>query len=129
MNKRFISVLIILVVITSTIVVQAHKVNQLPDKLERDKMYYALMMSLSPSIDKALLEIYKDAPKGVPQWAGWDTTILKIDQLQGVGGSYDVTLQVRPYYGAHNVGDWIDVIKIRVESGRQTIISFKHSDM
>jgi hypothetical protein len=47
---------------------------------------YALIRSIEPSIDKALAEIYKDVPKGVPQWTGWDTEIIDIKQLYGIGG-------------------------------------------
>ena len=86
---------------------------------------YALIRSLEPSIEKALAEFYKDAPKGVPQWAGWDTEILDIKQLYGIGGAYEATVRVHPYYGPH-IGNGIDEITIRIASPGQEVIDFKH---
>ncbi|MGG2065044.1 DUF3888 domain-containing protein [Bacillus sp. S14(2024)] len=43
----------------------------------------------------------KDASKGVPQWAGWETELINVKQLNGVGGAYEVTVRVHPYYGTH----------------------------
>jgi hypothetical protein len=120
MDKKLVSFFIVLLIITSTVVAQANNI-----KVNHEKMNYALIMSLSPSINKALSEIYKDSSKGTPQWGGWETEILVIDQLFGVGGSYDVTLNVHPYYGEHT-GEGIDEIKIRVESSGQKIIHYKH---
>ena len=120
MDKKLVSFFIVLLIITSTVVAQANNI-----KVNHEKMNYALIMSLSPSINKALSEFYKDSKEGTPQWGGWETEILVIDQLFGVGGSYDVTLKVHPYYGEHS-REMIDEIKIRVESGGQRIISSKH---
>ncbi|UOQ50388.1 DUF3888 domain-containing protein [Gracilibacillus caseinilyticus] len=64
---------------------------------------YALINSLREPIDKAISEIYKD-DEGAPEslmWASYDTEILKIKQLYGVGGAYEITLKVKPYYRAH----------------------------
>ena len=68
---------------------------------------YALIRSLDPSIDKALAEMYKNTPRGIPQWASWETEITNIKQLYGVGGAYEVTVKVFPYYGPH-IGNGID---------------------
>ena len=120
MDKKLISFFIVLLIITSTVVAQANNI-----KVNHEKMNYALIMSVSPSIKQALSEIYKDSSKGVPQWGGWDTEILEIEELFGVGGSYDVTVKVFPYYGA-SIGQGEDKIKIRVEKNGQKVISFKH---
>lgn len=86
---------------------------------------YALIVSLAPSINKALVDIYKDPSKGVPQWAGWETEIVNLKQLNGVGGSYEVTVRVHTYYGPHT-GDGIDEITIRIAFDGQGVIDFKH---
>ncbi|MFJ7975964.1 DUF3888 domain-containing protein [Peribacillus sp. NPDC096379] len=99
---------------------------QATEKENANEMFkYALIRSLGSSIDKALAEIYKDAPKGIPQWAGWDTKIINIKQLHGVGGSYEVIVRVHPYYGPH-IGNGIDEITIRIASDGQKVTDFKH---
>ncbi|WP_429313659.1 DUF3888 domain-containing protein [Paenibacillus mucilaginosus] len=90
-----------------------------------DKIKFALIRSLDPSIEKALSEIYTSHPKGPPSWAGWDTEILDIEQIYGVGGAYNVTVRVHPYYGPH-IGDGIDDITINVSSGKQQVLYYKH---
>ncbi|RYG71489.1 DUF3888 domain-containing protein [Lentibacillus lipolyticus] len=67
-----------------------------------DTLKYALINSLRKPVNKAIAE-YKDdkqAPEGLT-WASYDTEILKIKQLYGVGGAYEITLKVRSYYRAH----------------------------
>ncbi|MGG2092599.1 DUF3888 domain-containing protein [Bacillus sp. S13(2024)] len=86
---------------------------------------YALIVSLAPSINNALAEIYKDASKGVPQWGGWETEIVNIKQLTGVGGIYEVTVRVHSYYEAHT-GNGIDEITIRIAHDGQEVTDFKH---
>jgi hypothetical protein len=80
--------------------------------------------SLEKPIDKAIEEIYKDdeeAPEGL-NWASYDTEILKIKQLYGVGGAYDITLKVKPYYRAHiTYGEDIIVVSADGE-----LIDYKH---
>lgn len=64
---------------------------------------YALINSLRKPIGEAIAEIYKDdkdAPEGL-SWASSQTEILKVKQLYGVGGAYEITLKVKPYYRAH----------------------------
>jgi hypothetical protein len=64
---------------------------------------YALISSLRTPVDEAVAEIYKNdknAPEGLT-WASYDAEILQIRQLYGVGGLYEITLKVYPYYGAH----------------------------
>lgn len=68
-----------------------------------DTLKYALINSLREPIDKAIAEIYKDdedAPEGLT-WFSYHTEILKVKQLHGVGGAYEITLKVLPYYRAH----------------------------
>lgn len=68
-----------------------------------DTLKYALINSLREPIDRAITEIYKDdedAPEGL-MWTSYDTEILKIKQLYGVGGAYEITLKVNPFYRAH----------------------------
>jgi hypothetical protein len=72
-----------------------------------------------------LAEIYKDAPRGIPQWAGWETEIINIKQLHGIGGSYAVIVRVYPYYGPH-IGNGIDEITIRIAAEGQEVTDFKH---
>ena len=60
-------------------------------------------MSLSEPIDKIIEEIYKDdkdAPEGLT-WASYTTKTLKIKQLYGIGGAYEISLKISPYYRAH----------------------------
>ena len=62
----------------------------------------ALINSNRKLIDKAISEIYKNdknAPEGLT-WDSYDTEILKIKQLYGIGGLYEITLKVYPYYRA-----------------------------
>lgn len=84
----------------------------------------ALINSNSKLIDKAISEIYKNdknAPEGLT-WASYDTEILKIKQLYGIGGLYEITLKVYPYYRAHmSYGEDEVVINTNGE-----LINFKH---
>lgn len=68
-----------------------------------DAYKLALINLLRKPIDRAIMEIYKDdknAPEDL-QWASYDTEIIKIKQMSGIGGPYEITLKVRPYYRAH----------------------------
>lgn len=67
-----------------------------------DAFKLALINVLRGPIDKAIAEIYKD-DKDAPKltWASYDTEIIKIKQIYGIGGLYEITLKVRPYYRAH----------------------------
>ena len=85
----------------------------------------ALISSNRNPVDKAITEIYKNdknAPKEGLSWAAWETEILKIKQVYGIGGLYEITLKVSPYYGAHN-GYGEDEVVINT-SGE--LISYKH---
>jgi hypothetical protein len=89
-----------------------------------DTIRYAFIMSLSNPIERAIKDLYKDYPE-VVSWAAYDTKILKIKQLYGVGGAYEVKLKIFPYYGAHNgIGE--DEIVVRVTSGKNILLSSKH---
>jgi hypothetical protein len=89
-----------------------------------DTLKYALINSLREPIDKAINEIYKDdedAPEGLT-WASYSTEILKIEQLYGIGGAYEITLKVKPYYHAHiTYGEDIVVVSADGE-----LIDYKH---
>jgi Protein of unknown function (DUF3888) len=89
-----------------------------------DTLKYALISSLRKPIDQAVETIYKDdklAPKGLT-WAAYQTEILKIKQLYGVGGDYEITLMVKPYYRAHiTYGE--DIITVRTDG---KLIRYKH---
>jgi hypothetical protein len=89
-----------------------------------DTLKYALISSLREPIDKAITEIYKDdenAPEGLT-WDSYDTEIIKIKQLYGVGGAYEITLKVHPYYRAHiTYGEDIIVVSADGE-----LIDYKH---
>ena len=63
----------------------------------------------------------KNAPAGIT-WATFDTDIVKIKQVYGMGGLYELTLRVYPYYLAHN-SYGIDEVLINTEG---KLINFKH---
>lgn len=55
-------------------------------------------------------------------WSSYDTEILKIKQLYGVGGAYEMTLKVEPYYRAHiNYGE--DIIVVSADG---KLIDYEH---
>ncbi|KEZ47209.1 hypothetical protein GS18_0220405 [Metabacillus indicus] len=89
-----------------------------------DALKYSLILSFSEQINKAIGEIYKndsDVPKPLT-WDAYSTQILKIKQLNGIGGGYELTLKVYPYYRAHiTYGE----DKIVVNTGGE-LINFKH---
>ncbi|OIU71525.1 DUF3888 domain-containing protein [Rossellomorea aquimaris] len=85
---------------------------------------YALISSLREPVDQAVAEIYKDdkeAPSNLI-WATYDAEILKIKQLYGVGGLYEITLKVYPYYDAH-MSYGVDEVVI---NSNGELISYKH---
>jgi hypothetical protein len=104
--------------------VNAKTVNEADTELcETLKM--ALISSNRQPVDKAITEIYKDDKKAQElglSWASDGTEILKIKQLYGIGGLYEITLKVYPYYRAHNsYGEDEVVINTKGE-----LISYKH---
>ena len=104
--------------------VNAKTVNEADTELcETLKM--ALISSNRKPVDKAITEIYKDDKKAQElslTWASDGTEILKIKQLYGIGGLYEITLKVYPYYRAHNsYGEDEVVINTNGE-----LISYKH---
>jgi hypothetical protein len=85
---------------------------------------YALINSLREPVDKAVVEIYKDdpnAPEGLT-WATYDTEVLKIKQVYGVGGLYEITLKIYPYYRSH-MGYGEDEVVINTVG---KLIKYKH---
>jgi hypothetical protein len=89
-----------------------------------DTLKYALINSLREPIDQAIAEIYKDdkdAPAGLT-WAAYDSEILKIKQVHGIGGAYQITVKVNPYYRAHiTYGEDIVVV-----SADGNLIGYQH---
>ncbi len=92
----------LLVIFNRTVNAKTETINAADTELsETFKM--ALISSLREPVDKAIVEIYKD-DKNAPNdltWASYDTEILKIKQVYGIGGLYEITLKVYPYYRAH----------------------------
>lgn len=115
--------LLLLFFFSSNDVFNAETINEADTELcETVKM--ALISSNRKPVDKAIAKIYKNG-KGTPKdltWASWETEILKIKQLYGIGGLYEITLKVYPYYGAHN-GYGEDEVVINTNGD---LIRFKH---
>lgn len=102
MKKLAVQLMIVILVIFGHTPVYSQTINEADTEL-CDTLKYALIGSLREPVDQAIIEIYKDdenAPEGLT-WATYDTEILKVKQLYGVGGAYEITLKVMPYYRAH----------------------------
>lgn len=102
MKKIAIVFSIFLLLISFSLPVYSATINETDTKL-CESIKYALIISLRKPIDKAIEEIYKDdknAPEGL-SWAPFSTEILKFKQSNGIGGAYELTLKVSPYYRAH----------------------------
>ncbi|MEJ9314529.1 DUF3888 domain-containing protein [Priestia megaterium] len=112
-----------IVLIISATTVSAKTINE-ADTTLCETLNYALMSSLREPVDKAIVEIYKN-DINAPQGLRWDTTgakILKIKQLYGVGGLYEITLRIMPFYRAH-ITYGIDEVVVN-SSGE--LIRYKH---
>ncbi|MCS0673499.1 DUF3888 domain-containing protein [Cytobacillus firmus] len=123
MNKVSIIFIVFLFLISGNEVINAKTINEADTELS-DTLKYALINSLRKSVDKAIEEIYKDdknAPEGLT-WATYDTEVIKLKQVYCVGGLYEITLRVYPYYRAH-ISYGIDEVVINTEG---KIINFKH---
>ncbi|WP_369361718.1 DUF3888 domain-containing protein [Priestia megaterium] len=123
--KRITVTLIIgmIVLIISATTASAKTINEADTKL-CETLNYALMSSLREPVDKAIVEIYKN-DINAPQGLRWDTTgakILKIKQLYGVGGLYEITLKIMPFYRAH-ITYGIDEV---VVNSNGELIRYKH---
>lgn len=123
MKKFAVMLMIGMLFVISNKTVNAKTINEADTEL-CETLKYALIGSLREPVDKAINEIYKDdknAPEGLT-WASYETEILKIKQLYGVGGLYEITLKIYPYYRAHmSYGEDEVVINTMGE-----LISFKH---
>jgi len=123
MKKFSVVLMIVLLLASINTPVYGKTINEADTKL-CDTLKYALINSLREPVDKAIAEIYKDdknAPEGLT-WAAYDTEILKIKQLFGIAGLYEITLKVYPYYRAHmSYGE--DKVVINTNS---ELISYKH---
>lgn len=124
MKKFAVMFMIGVLFVFSNLTVNAKTINEADTELcETVKM--TLISSLREPVDKAIVEIYKEDKKAQElglSWAAWETEILKIKQVYGIGGLYEVTLKVSPYYGAHN-GYGEDEVVINT-SGE--LIKYKH---
>jgi len=112
-----------IVLIISATTVSAKTINE-ADTTLCETLNYALMSSLREPVDKAIVEIYKN-DINAPQGLRWDTTgakILKIKQLYGVGGLYEITLRIMPFYRAH-ITYGIDEV---VVNSNGELIRYKH---
>lgn len=96
------------------------------EDISYNKVKFALIRSLSPSIEITLEEIYKNTKEGVLSWAGWDTELLEVRQLYGVGGAYDVKVRIHPFYGPHIGNGYSDEITVRLRSDGQSVLSHNH---
>ncbi|WP_195694520.1 DUF3888 domain-containing protein [Priestia megaterium] len=123
--KRITMTLIIgmIVLMISVTTASAKTINE-ADTTLCDTLNYALMSSLRKPVDKAIVEIYKN-DINAPQGLRWDTAgakILKIKQLYGVGGLYEITLRIMPFYRAH-ITYGIDEV---VVNSNGELIRYKH---
>jgi hypothetical protein len=123
--KKIVGMLMVgmVVLLISNTTVFAKTINEAETNL-CETLKLALINSLREPVDKAIIEIYKDdkkAPKGLT-WASYETEMLKIKQLSGIGGEYVIMLKVYPYYRAHwGYGEDEVVINSNGE-----LISYKH---
>ena len=102
MKKIVVLLMVVMILAISNTKANAKTINEAETEL-CETLKLALINSLREPIDKAIIEIYKNdknAPKGLT-WASYETEMLKIKQLSGIGGVYVITLKVYPYYRAH----------------------------
>jgi hypothetical protein len=102
MMRLAVMILVGMALAISNSTANAKTINEADTELS-EMLKLALINSVRKPVDKAIFEIYKDdknAPKGLT-WASYETEILKIKQLYGIGGLYEITLKVFPYYYAH----------------------------
>lgn len=93
---------VMFVLIISNTTVNTKTINEADTEL-CEILKYALMSSLREQVDKAIVNFYKDdinAPQGL-RWYATGAEILKLRQLYGVGGLYEITLIIMPFYRAH----------------------------
>lgn len=123
MKKLIVLHIVCMVLLVSISSVYAETVNDAETPLT-DTLKFALISSLIEPVDRAITEIYKNDPNvpGPLSWATYDTEILKIKQVSGIGGSYKLTLKVYPYFRAHN-NYGIDEVVINTHG---ELISYRH---
>jgi hypothetical protein len=123
MQRITVILMVGVLLIHSNITIEAKTINKADTDL-CETLKYALIGSVREPVDKAISEIYKGdkhAPENLT-WATYDTEILKIKQVYGVGGLYELTLKVFPYYEAHN-SYGVDEIVINTEG---ELLGYKH---
>lgn len=121
--------IVITIFITFSCFSNETKASNNQKQISYDKVKYALIVSLGPTINQVIEEIYKDKPGGKRSWAPWDTEILEIDQPYGEGGAYIVTVEVHTYVGAHNPPYGYDKIKMEVTAAGTKVLDYVHSDV
>lgn len=123
MKKSVVTVMVILFLITFNTPVDA-EIKDDADTNLRQTLKLALLNSLYEPVEQAIDEIYEDdenAPDNL-QWSPYQAKVLKVKQIYGKGGLYEITLKVHPYYEAHiTYGE--DNITINT-SGE--LVNFKH---
>ncbi|HLR73725.1 MAG TPA: DUF3888 domain-containing protein [Virgibacillus sp.] len=123
MKKLFVPFIIVISLLFGHTTVYSQTINVADTEL-CDTLKYALIGSLRKPIDQAIAEIYQDdeeAPDDLT-WASYQTQILKIKQVGGIGGTYEISLKVLPYYEAHNTyGEDIVIV-----SSTGDLISYEH---
>lgn len=124
MKKIVVTLMIgMLIFVMSNTTANAKIINEADTDL-CDTLELALMNSLRKPINKAIEEIYKDdtnAPKGL-HWDSTGAEILKIKQVYGIGGLYEITLKIEPFYNAH-ISYGIDEI---VVNSNGELVRYKH---
>lgn len=123
MKKFAVTLMVVILLVTISTIVKAKTINEAETELSVT-LKYALINSLREPVDKAIVEIYKDdqnASKGLT-WASFETEIVRIKQVYGVGGLYEITLKVYPYYRAH-ISYGIDEVVVNTNG---ELISYRH---
>ncbi|TMU87262.1 DUF3888 domain-containing protein [Bacillus sp. BHET2] len=123
MGKMALSCMLVMFLLSNQTAAYANTINKADTNL-CDTFKYALINSLREPVDQAIDKIYKDdenAPEGLT-WASYETEILLIKQINGVGGAYEITLKVKPYYRAHlSYGE--DIIVVGADG---QLIKYRH---
>jgi hypothetical protein len=121
--KKVIACMLITSIFVHSAPILAKTINQADTNL-CETLKYTLINSLRKTIDEAVEKIYEDdknAPEGLT-WASYDTEVLKIRQMNGIGGTYEITLKVKPYYRAH-IAYGEDMIVVDSDGH---LLSYKH---
>jgi len=97
--------------------------------LNCDELKSAFLVSLTPSLNKAIGEIYKDIPGGDRSYELFDAEILKLERVHKGWESFNVTIEIQTYVGAHNPPYGVDTIYLRVDPDNIKILGYEHKDL